>query len=119
MRKWLGIGIGAVLLSAWLASPVFAAGSCFGTSAADGTCRGVWVGRDVANRGYIYIGDGTNREYVWRSNRTDTTGPAAYVNQLLVSHHGTVESGLSSRQIRNGDVTLSDSMGVVLGGSGR
>lgn len=115
MKKWLGFGLAAVLLSAWLAGPVVAGGSCFGKPDTNGYCRGVFVGVDTANRGFAYIGDGTIRLYLWRSQATT---PTTYVGALLVSHDTTVESGLTNQQIRNGDITLSDDMGVPVNPSG-
>lgn len=111
MKKWLGIGIAAALLSAWLAGPVAAGGTCFGTPDTNGYCQGLFVGVDTAKRGFVYLGDGSVRLYLWRSN---STTPTTYVGALLVSHDTTVESGLTNEQIRNGDVTLTDSMGVPL-----
>lgn len=114
MKKWFLIIVGAAVIGSWGVSPVYAEGTCLGTQAADGTCNGAFLGKDTANRGFIYIGDGTNRMYIWSSNRTAATGPDSYVGRMLVSHEDTVESGLSDTAIRRGNVTLSDDMGVPI-----
>jgi hypothetical protein len=115
MKKWIGIAVSAVLLGMWLAGPVSAAGTCFGNLGADGGCIGIFVGVDTAGKGFTYIGDSVGRIYIWRASATAATGPSSYINSMLISHDTTVESGLSQSQIRNGDVTLVDSMGVLIG----
>jgi hypothetical protein len=114
MKRWLVIGIGAALLGMLMPTIGSAEGTCMGRTAGNGTCQGVFLGRDTAGRGFIYIGDGTERMYIWSSNRTAATGPDSYVGRALVSHETTVESGLSDINIRRGNVTLTDSMGVPI-----
>jgi len=47
-----------------------------------------------------------DRYYYWLGQKGPLRG------MMLSSHHSTVESGLSSKQIQNGDVSLDDTKGV-------
>lgn len=106
-KRWLLAGVALALLSAWLALPVpiEAAKTCWGGAPGQGAiCLG--QSTDAIPKGYVIFERGTERYYYWVGQG------CPYRGLLIFSHHDTVESGLTQRQIDSGEVSLLDSMGI-------